>query len=127
MRTPVAAVVQSKDEFKIYSTRPMYSDQTPSKVFDQELFAHATVKQVGKLLQVVLEGNEQPSYTIHNIQDLNIRREYGAKHVVKDENKKRVAWTRYGVGHSCLLTTTADDPILMILLAAIATQVDTRV
>jgi hypothetical protein len=100
MRTLVTAAIQSKDEFMIHFTRPMYSGQIPSKVFDQELFAHATVKQVGKLLQVVLEGNEQPLYTIHNIQDLNIHHEYGDKHIVKDENKKCVAWTRYaGIGH----------------------------
>jgi hypothetical protein len=83
------------------------------------------VKQVGKLLQVVLEGNEQPLYTIHNIQDLNICHEYGDKHVMKDENT--LAWTHYGIGHSCLLTMTAEDPIVMILFAAIATQVDTQV
>jgi hypothetical protein len=49
-------------------------------------------------------------------------------HVIKDENRKQVALTRYGVGHSCILNTTdATDPILMILLAAIATQADNRV
>jgi hypothetical protein len=85
------------------------------------------VKQVGKLLQVVLEGNEQPLYTIHNIQDLNIHHEYGDKHVMKDENKKHVAWTCYGIGHSCLLTKTADDPFLIIMFVSIATQVDTQI
>lgn len=49
------------------------------------------MKQVGKLLQVVMECNEQLLYTIHKIQDLNICCEYGAKHIVKDENKKQVA------------------------------------
>jgi hypothetical protein len=50
------------------------------KIFDQELCAHATVKQVGKLLQVIFVGNEEPTYTIHSIQDLHIFREYGACH-----------------------------------------------
>jgi hypothetical protein len=37
IRASVAAVVQSKDEFMIFSTCPMFSGQTPSKVFDKEL------------------------------------------------------------------------------------------
>jgi hypothetical protein len=32
MRTPVTTGVQSKDEFMIHSTRPIYSGQIPSKV-----------------------------------------------------------------------------------------------
>jgi hypothetical protein len=94
VKAPVAAVVQSKTSSRCVLLIPaIYSDQAPSKVFDQELFAHATVKQVAKVLQVVLEGNEQPSHTVHNTQDLNACRKHDVKHACRERWEQKASGT----------------------------------
>ncbi len=125
--TPVAAVTQSfNHKFTIYSSRPSYSTQpSVNIVHTRPLFVHSTVERVGNVLQVVLACNDEPTYTIHNVQNVANRTFYN-KHVIK-EHGEPVASTRYGPGNSYLLQTSAGvDPITMILLAAIADQLDNR-
>jgi hypothetical protein len=81
------------------------------------------VERVGNVLQVVLASNDEPTYTIHNIQNIANQTFY-IKHVIK-EHGEPVASMWYGPGNLYLIQTSASvDPITMILLAAIADQVD---
>jgi hypothetical protein len=126
--TAVAAVTQSfNHKFTIYSCRPSYPTQSSvNLIHTRPLFVHSVVEQVGNVLQVVLVLNDKPTYTIHNVQNI-ANRTFHTKHVIK-EHGVPVASTRYGPGNSYLLQTSASvDPITMILLAAIADQVDNRV
>jgi hypothetical protein len=126
--TPVAAVTQSfNHKFTIYSSRPSYTAQlSVNLIHTRPLFVHSRVGRVGNVLEVVLASNDEPTYTIQNIQNVANHASYN-KHVIKKHGKP-VALTRYGPGNSYLLQTRASvDPIIMILLAAIADQVDNRV
>ena len=104
---PVAAIERVDGAFQIFSTR----GQTPL----------ARVTQQGKVLHVVMEGQSEPTYTIHKVAS-HPTRSFPTKHIVRKEGEP-VASTRYGQGSSYMLTVNAGaDPCLMTCLAAIADE-----
>ena len=112
--------------FTIYSTHPVYTNQTPAKLYkyDGRLYHFAEIKPCDKVLNVVMEGESDPTYIIHRIAP-HPSRQFPTKHVIKRDDKS-VASTRYhGEGNSFILTVDQGvDPSLMICLAIIADEVD---
>lgn len=125
--TPLAAVIQSRDKFTIYSSRPNYwGQERVNLIHNQKVYpkvhTHATVERVGKVVQVVLEGNSEPTYTIHKVQN-ETNRDFFIKYIIKKHDKLEAS-SRYGSEGSYTLEFNAGaDPIMMILLAAIADRV----
>lgn len=121
----IAAVIKSRDnKFTIYSHRPNYCGQERVNLFHNrklypKLHTHATVERVGKVLEVVLAGDCKPTYTIHRVQN-KANRDYYIKHIIK-KHDELVASSRYGPERS--YTVAGADPVMMILLSAIADEV----
>jgi hypothetical protein len=103
--TPVPAVTQSfNHKFAIYSSWPSYATQSSVNlvhILDCFLFILWLVEQVGNVLQVVLTLNDEPTYTIHNVQKFSNWHFYN-NHMIK-EHGEHGASTRYGLGSSYLL------------------------
>jgi hypothetical protein len=107
--TPLASIERVDNMFKISSSQ---GDDTP--------VAHVT--QNGKVLNVTLEGESDPTYTIHQVVQ-HPSRKFQTKHIIKHHGKA-VASTRYGQGNSYMLTVNAGaDSCLMTCLAAIADEI----
>lgn len=107
---PVAAIERVDDVFRIFSTR----GQTPL----------GRVTRQGKVLHVIMEGQSEPTYTIHKVA-FHPSRSFSTKHVVR-KGGEAVASTRYGQGSSYMLTVNAGtDLCLMACLAAIADEIYT--
>lgn len=136
--TPVAVIERkyavADNTFTIYTTRPVYSGEEPASIFkyNVKLYHFAEVKHDGKVWDVVLEGETEPTYTIHKLvpahtYDIPQRRFFPTKHtVIKDGNE--VAMMKYSEGeggNSFMLVVNAGvDATLMILLSIIADEVD---
>jgi hypothetical protein len=108
--TPLASIERvGKYMFKIRSNQ---GDDTP--------IAHVT--QNGKVLNVTLEGESDPAYTIHKVVQ-HPSQQFPTKHIIKHHGKA-VASTRYGKGNSYLLTVNAGaDSCFLTCLAAIADEI----
>lgn len=127
-KTPVAVVRHNtaKDTFMIYSTRPVYTGQMPADVFkyNQRLYTFAEVKRRGKVLNVIVEGQSAPTYTIHNHKMVSHpSSQFPMTYVIKKLGEE-VAYTRWGEGRSYAVLTVKPgvDPCLMICLAAITEE-----
>lgn len=82
----------------------------------------AKVTQVGKVLHVILEGESEPTFTIHEVVP-HPSRKFPTKHIIKTLGKP-TASTRYGKGNSYMLAVNAGaDCCLMTCLAAIADEI----
>jgi len=128
METPVAVVAQfSKHHFVVFSTRPVYFNQKPVKHLKIDLYAYATVKPVGQVLHVFLEqeSSDEPAYTIHSLRHVSHRSHHlTIQHIIKQHGFV-VASTRYTQEDSYMLAVSDGvDACFMILLAAIADQLD---
>ena len=83
----------------------------------------AEVTQSGKVLNVIMEGQSDPMYTIHKV-SAHPTRTFPTKHIIRKEGKV-VASTRYGQGNSYMLSVNAGaDPCLMTCLATIADEIN---
>lgn len=142
----VAVVVPSSIyNFAIYAPRPSFAGQESVHLFShQELYEYATVRRVvDKVLGVhTVTSNKNntttnhitntPTWTIHSFQNVAHCPYDCIQHVIKNQEETPVAFTRYRMPtsshlpNSFMLATRngSADPILMILLAAIADQVD---
>lgn len=82
----------------------------------------AQVTRSDKVLHVTYEGESEPTYTIHKAV-IHPSSHFPTRHIIKHQGKA-VASTRYGHGHSYVLTVNAGaDSCLMICLAAIADEI----
>ncbi len=124
----IAAVIKSRDnKFTIYSCLPNNFGQAQVNLVHykevyRKLHTHATVERVGKVLEVVLEGNCEPTYTIHKVQN-ETNRDFYTKHVIK-KHGELVASSRHGPERSYTLESVAGaDVVMMILLSAIGDDV----
>lgn len=127
---PVAVIERkyapADNTFTIYTTSPVYSGEEPASIFkyNVRLYHFAEVKHDGKVWKVVLEGQTEPTYTIHKLAPQH--RHFPTKHtVMKGENE--VAYMRYSEGNAHSFVLVIDegvDATLMILLSIIADEVD---
>jgi hypothetical protein len=124
--SPVAVVLRSPNHyFKIYSTRPSYPNQKPVRLLRERFYAYASVKQVDKVLNVETESDYQPKYTIHPSRAFSFdSQHFYTKHTIRQDGVP-IASTRDGDAQSyALAISPAVDTFLVILLAAIADELD---
>jgi hypothetical protein len=104
--TPVAVIELRGKTFNIFSAH--------------EHVPLAQVTQSGKILNVVMNGQSDPMFTIHKVVSHHPSQRFPTKHIIRKQGTS-VASTRFGQGNSYMLTVNAgSDPCLITCLAIIA-------